>query len=104
MTFSLLTNSEGKKMSKTQKKALWLRADKISIVFVFVMRRPFTNCGSFPDFLTQLLISFPPPCTITGLKPTDFSSTTSWMTCFFSASSTIAVPLYFTTMIFLLKR
>ena len=30
MTFSLLTNSEGKKMGKTQKGALWLRADKCS--------------------------------------------------------------------------
>lgn len=30
MTFSLLTNSEGKKMGKTQKGALWLDADKTS--------------------------------------------------------------------------
>ena len=30
MTFALLTNSEGKKMGKTQKGALWLRADKCS--------------------------------------------------------------------------
>ena len=30
MTFSLLTNSEGKKMGKTQKGALWLSADKTS--------------------------------------------------------------------------
>ena len=30
MTFSLLTNSEGKKMGKTQKGALWLNADKTS--------------------------------------------------------------------------
>ena len=30
MTFSLLTNSEGKKMGKTAKGALWLRADKTS--------------------------------------------------------------------------
>ncbi len=30
MTFSLLTNSEGKKMGKTEKGALWLRADKTS--------------------------------------------------------------------------
>ena len=30
MTFSLLTNSEGKKMGKTQKGALWLSAEKTS--------------------------------------------------------------------------
>ena len=30
MTFSLLTNSEGNKMGKTEKGALWLRADKTS--------------------------------------------------------------------------
>lgn len=30
MTFSLLTNSEGKKMGKTQKGALWLSADRTS--------------------------------------------------------------------------
>ncbi len=30
MTFSLLTNSEGKKMGKTAKGAVWLRADKMS--------------------------------------------------------------------------
>ncbi|MCR5482331.1 MAG: tyrosine--tRNA ligase [Clostridia bacterium] len=30
MTFALLTNSEGKKMGKTQKGALWLRAEKTS--------------------------------------------------------------------------
>lgn len=30
MTFSLLTNSEGKKMGKTQKGALWLNAEKTS--------------------------------------------------------------------------
>ena len=31
MTFALLTNSEGKKMGKTQKGALWLREDKCSV-------------------------------------------------------------------------
>ena len=69
----------------------------ISIVGSSVTLSPFTNFGSMPDLATQRLISLPPPCTIIGLKPTSFKRTTSSMTFFLSASSTIALPPYFTT-------
>ena len=75
----------------------------ISIVGSSVTRSPFKKCGSMPDFSTHLLISLPPPCTIIGLKPTSFNSTTSWMTFLFNSSSTIALPPYLTTIIFLLN-
>ena len=76
----------------------------ISMVGSSVTRRPLTKCGSMPTFPTQRLISLPPPCTMIGLNPTNFNSTTSWMTFFFNSSSTMALPPYFTTTIFRLKR
>ena len=39
-----------------------------------------------------------------GMKPTSFKRTTSAITFFFSSSSAMALPPYFTTMIFLLNR
>ena len=75
----------------------------ISMVGSSVTRSPLTNLGSMPTLLTHLLISFPPPWTMIGLKPTSFSSTTSWITLFFRVSSTMALPPYFTTMIFRLN-
>ena len=75
-----------------------------SIVSSSVTRSPLINCGSLPIFSTHLLISFPPPCTMIGLKPTSFNKVTSSITFCFNASSVMALPPYFTTMIFRLKR
>ena len=76
----------------------------ISMVGSSVTRRPPTKCGSMPTLPTQRLISLPPPWTMMGFKPISFNSTTSWMTCFFKFSSTMALPPYLTTTIFRLKR
>ncbi len=76
----------------------------ISMVAASVFRSPLINSGSIPDFSTHLLISFPPPWTIMGLKPTSFNKVTSSMTWRFKFSSSIALPPYFTTIIFLLNR
>ena len=74
-----------------------------SIVSASVTRRPLINCGFIPAFSTHLLISFPPPCTIIGLNPTSFNKVTSSMTRLFRSSSTMALPPYFTTIIFRLN-
>ena len=76
----------------------------ISMVASSVLRSPLINTGSMPTLPTHLLISLPPPCTMIGLNPTSFNRVTSWMTCFFNSSSTMALPPYFTTMILRLKR
>ena len=76
----------------------------ISMVGSSVTLSPFLNWASIPTLPTQRLISFPPPCTMMGLKPTSLRSTTSCITFFFSSSSTMALPPYLTTTIFLLKR
>ena len=75
-----------------------------SMVSASVTRRPLTNLVSIPTLSTHLLISLPPPCTIMGLNPISFSSTTSSMTYSFNSSSIMALPPYFTTITFLLKR
>ena len=75
----------------------------ISMVSSSVTRRPFTKEGSLPTFSTHLLMAFPPPCTMMGLKPTSFKSVTSLITFFCSSSLLMALPPYFTTMIFLLN-
>ena len=76
----------------------------ISMVGSSVTRKPLIKCGSMPTFPTQRLISLPPPCTMIGLNPTNFNSTTSWMTFFFNSSSTMALPPYLITTILRLKR
>ena len=76
----------------------------ISMVGSSVTRRPLMKWGSIPTFPTQRLISFPPPWTIMGLKPTSFKSATSWITFFFNSSSIMALPPYLITTILRLKR
>ena len=76
----------------------------ISMVSSSVTRRPLMKWGSIPTLPTQRLISLPPPCTMMGLKPQSFRRVTSWITRSFKLSSTMALPPYFTTMIFRLNR
>ena len=75
----------------------------ISIVGSSVFLSPFTNSDSIPTFPVHLLISLPPPWTMIGLNPTSFKRGTSCITLFFSSSSIMALPPYFTTMIFRLN-
>jgi hypothetical protein len=46
----------------------------------------------------------PPPCTTTGFMPTSLRSTTSRANALFSASSVMALPPNFTTMLLPWKR
>mmetsp|Transcript_7377 Transcript_7377/g.29091 ORF Transcript_7377/g.29091 Transcript_7377/m.29091 type:complete len:254 (-) Transcript_7377:233-994(-) len=69
----------------------------ISIVAASVTRRPLRNLGSMPTFLSQPLISGPPPCTRMGLMPTVERRTRSLMTRSLRDSSVIAAPPYLTT-------
>ena len=62
-----------------------------------VMRWPSANSDLRPSFSSVLVISGPPPWTITGLRPADCSSTTSSAKLRFSAGSTIAAPPYLMT-------
>ena len=57
MTFSLLTNSEGKKMGKTQKGALWLDADKTSPYEFYQYWR---NVGDADVEKCLRMLTFPP--------------------------------------------
>mmetsp|Transcript_16483 Transcript_16483/g.19771 ORF Transcript_16483/g.19771 Transcript_16483/m.19771 type:complete len:218 (+) Transcript_16483:466-1119(+) len=68
-----------------------------SMVAASVTRSPFLKFGSMPSFVSQELISGPPPCTRMGRMPRHDSSTTSLTTCSFSVGSFIAAPPYFTT-------
>ena len=45
-----------------------------------VTRRPFLNSALIPSLSSHVLISGPPPCTSTGLTPTQASKTRSLMT------------------------
>ena len=62
-----------------------------------VMRWPSANSDLRPSFSSVLVISGPPPWTITGRSPADCSSTTSSAKLRFSSGSTIAAPPYLMT-------
>src|SRR3954453_16610014 len=60
-------------------------------------RRPPTNSTGSDSFSMYAVISGPPPCTITGSRPTYLSSTTSRANSSRSAGSFIAAPPYLIT-------
>ena len=62
-----------------------------------VMRCPSANSDLRPSFSSVLVISGPPPWTMTGRRPADCSSTTSWAKLRFSAGSIMAAPPYLMT-------
>ena len=74
------------------------------MVSASVTRIPCTNSLALPSRLSSEPICGPPPCTITGLMPTSFISTTSRAKPCFSGSSTMALPPYLITMVLPWKR
>src|SRR5712691_5077089 len=72
----------------------------ISTVSSSVTRMPPTNCGSLPRRFMSAPICGPPPCTITGLRPTNFSRMTSSANGSLRSARSIAAPPYLMTTVF----
>src|SRR5712692_6564914 len=72
----------------------------ISTVSSSVTRIPPTNCGSLPRRFMSAPICGPPPCTITGLRPTNFSRMTSSANGSLRSARSIAAPPYLMTTVF----
>src|SRR3990167_7095878 len=70
-----------------------------SMVSASVTRMPWMNCPFLPRRCSSVSICGPPPCTTTGLMPTNLSSTTSSAKSCCRAGSVMALPPYLMTMV-----
>src|SRR6267143_1230081 len=71
----------------------------ISTVSWSVTRMPPTNCGSFPSRFISAPIWGPPPCTMTGLRPTRRRRITSSAKGSLRSARSIAAPPYLMTIV-----